>query len=205
MDRKTPAVQLVVHPEEFFKQLVCDGLKELKFKVQPETEMYLVKLLQQFITTDQLYYKDAQGNVRSEPLSVVTLEAQEIPSPEKQSSLFKYVGDMALYLAGYFQESLKRKLVDVDYYIDLGGAAYRAVAQRQPAKPMKNVFAELSEKFPKFVDVLNEISEKTTPVRDEKDILRLYDVWLSTQSDRAEKVLMKAGIIPNSTLKKNLQ
>jgi hypothetical protein len=33
----------------------------------------------------------------------------------------------------------------------------------------------------------------------------LYDLWMRTQSERAAKKLQEAGIVPNASLKKNLQ
>jgi hypothetical protein len=54
------------------------------------------------------------------------------------------------------------------------------------------------------VDVLAEISDKTSP-KAEKDILRLYELWIKTRSGRAAKALQEAGIVPNKTLKKDWQ
>ena len=54
------------------------------------------------------------------------------------------------------------------------------------------------------VKVLAEVSDKTAQ-RSEKDLLRLYDVWMQTRSDRAAKALQEAGILPNKTIKKDLQ
>jgi hypothetical protein len=48
------------------------------------------------------------------------------------------------------------------------------------------------------------VSCKTTP-RSEQDLLRLYELWVRTGSDRAAKALQEAGIQPNSTFKKDWQ
>jgi len=37
------------------------------------------------------------------------------------------LGDTALFIAGVFADSLNRKLVDVDYYVAMGGTAYAQV------------------------------------------------------------------------------
>ena len=39
----------------------------------------------------------------------------------------------------------------------------------------------------------------------EKDILRIYEVWVRTRSERAAKALQEAGIVPNETIKKEMQ
>jgi hypothetical protein len=199
-----PSLTLVTQPQDYFRELVTDALGRQKIAAQPETEFYLVNLLNQFITTDRLYPRDAQGVLREEPLAFLVKEALEEPLPQAQRALFRQIGDVSLYVAGYFQESLNRKLVDLDYYIGVGGIAYRHVAARVEEDPMRALYAELADKFARFVDVLAEVSDKTTP-RSEKDLLRLYDVWVRTRSERAARALQEAGILPNETVKKDWQ
>lgn len=201
---KTKDLKLVVQPSEYFHELVTTAMDHQKVSAQPETEFYLVNLLNQFITTDKLYPRDAEGHVREEPLAFMVKEALEQPRPELQRLLFRQVGDVSLYVAGFFQDSLNRKLVDVDYYIDMGGTAYRRVADRSEEEALKPVYEELAQKFGTFVEVLAEISDKTG-TKTEKDLLRLYELWMRTGSERAAKALHEAGILPNSTVKKDLQ
>jgi len=203
MDRK-PNLTLIAQPQEYFRELITEALEHQKLSTQPETEFYLVNLLNQFITTDKLYTKDADGTFREEPLVLMVKEALEQPQPEAQRSLFRHVGDVSLYVAGFFQDSLNRKLVDVDYYIDLGGNAYQQVAARAEESMMRAIYQELASKFGSFVEVLAEVSDKTSQ-KSEKDLLRLYELWVRTRSERAAKALQEAGILPNETIKKNLQ
>ena len=55
-----------------------------------------------------------------------------------------------------------RELVDIDYDIQLGGSADGSLA-RQGHATFGEVFTELSEKFPAFVDVWCEASEIVMP------------------------------------------
>jgi hypothetical protein len=197
-------VTLVAQPQEYFRELVTDALEKQKLATQPETEFYLVNLLNQFITTDRLYARDGEGTVRDEPLVLMIKEALEEPEKRSQSALFRHVGDVSLYTAGFFQDSLARKLVDIDYYIDMGGTAYQQVAARTEEETLRALYQELADKFGSFVEVLATISDRTTP-RTEKDLLRLYDLWLRTKSERAAKALQEAGILPNDSLKKDWQ
>jgi len=192
---------LVAQPSDFFRELVTGALGRQQIAVQPETEFYLVNLLNQFITTDRLYSTDEQGGVREEPLALMLKEAFEAEPPAR-TKLFRRVGDVSLYVGGYFQQSLNRKVVDVDYYIDIGGRAYGLVAGA--TEDNRNVFSELAGKFKHLIDVLAEVSDQTQP-RTEKDLLRLYDLWVRTRSDRAAKALKEAGILPNDTIKKDWQ
>jgi hypothetical protein len=198
------AITLVAQPQDYFRELVTETLERQHVSIQPETEFYLVNLLNQFMKTDRLYPRDGEGAVREEPLALMVKEALEQPAVQAQSLLFRQVGDVSLYVAGFFQESLTRKLVDVDYYIDMGGTAYQQVASRTPEEALRALYGELSEKFARFVEVLAEISDKTS-TRTEKDLLRLYELWMRTGSERAAKALQEAGIIPNEGVKKDWQ
>src|ERR1700759_2763614 len=109
---------LVAQPQDYFRELIIQALGHQKVMTQPETEFYLVNLLNQFMTTDRLFQRDGQGGMREEALATMLKEAIEQPVPQAQSAMLRHVGDVSLYVAGFFQESLTRKLVDVDYYID---------------------------------------------------------------------------------------
>lgn len=185
---------LVIEPAEYFRELVLQALSKQRIKTQPETEFYLVNLMSQFMSTETLFARDGEGNLKDEPLILKLKEAIETPEPTAQKLLFRQLGDVSLYTAGFFQESLTTKMVDVDYYIHIGETAYKNVATR--AEDMRKVFAELAERFSTFVDVLAEVSTVTTPRTSEQDLLKLYELWLKTKSERAEKALKEAGILP---------
>jgi hypothetical protein len=201
-DKKS--LTLVTQPQEYFRELVTDAMGKHRVSAQPETEFYLVNLLNQFITTDRLYARDGDGAVRDETLVTLVKDALEQPERRAQSALFRRVGDVSLYVAGFFQDSLNRKHVDIDYYIDMGGTAYLQVAERTEEDALRALYQELAKRFSSFVEIFAEISDRTTP-RSEKDLLQLYERWLRTKSERAAKALQEAGIIPTDSLKKDWQ
>lgn len=194
---KETALKLVSEPKEFFYELITEALAKLKVEARPETEFYLVNLLNQFVSADNLYARDASGHVKDEPLAVLLKDALETPASKNQRLMFRHVGDVSLYTAGYFQESLHRKAAPLDYYIEMGGQAYRLVAHREDESHVQTMYRELSEKFSAFVEVLSKVGEKTNFLtQNESDLLRLYEVWLKTKSERAAKALQEAGIHP---------
>jgi len=199
-----PTLTLVTQAHDYFRELVRDALGNQKVAPQPETEFYLVNLMNQFMISDRLYARSSEGLVKDEPLALLVKEALEEPEPHAQSLLFRRIGDVSLYTAGFFQDSLNRKWVDVDYYIDMGGTAYLRVANRAEEEVLKGLYKELSEKFGAFVDVFAEVSDKTTQ-KTEVDLLRMYELWIRTRSERAAKALHEAGILPNDNLKKDWQ
>jgi len=197
-------LKLVAQPQDFFRELVTEALDQHHVKTKPETEFYLVNLLNQFMKTDRLYEQTQDGSFQEQPLALMIKDAIEQPQIQAQTAMFRRIGDVSLYTAGFFQESLSRKMVDVDYYIDVGHTAYTQVASKAEEAILRVIYEELAEKFAAFVDVLAAVSDKTTP-KSEKDLLRLYELWVRTGSDRAAKALQGAGIIPNKTVKKDWQ
>ncbi len=204
-----PTLTLVAQPLDYFRELVTKALENQRLSTFPEAEFYLVNLLNQFMTADRLYWRGPKGAVpkgavKDESLVAMLKKALEQPEPQAQSALFRHMGDVSLYVAGFFQDSLNRKLVDVDYYIDMGGTAYRQVAARSDEEILKTLYGELAEKFGSFVDILAEVSDQTAH-RSERDLLRTYELWVRTRSERAAKALQEAGILPNETIKKDWQ
>ncbi len=201
---KDQKLKLVTQPQEYFYELLAGAFSKRSFRPTKATEFYLVNLLNQFMTTDAYYSRNAEGKHKQEALALLVKEAVEMPAPEAQRTLFRQVGDVSLYTAGFFQESLNRKLVDLDYYIDMGGHAYREAAIRHEETALRKIFEELGERFGKFVDVLADVSDLTMS-KSERDLLRLYENWITTKSERAERLLNEAGIIPNAGTKKTIQ
>ncbi|RYD73539.1 MAG: hypothetical protein EOP84_21375 [Verrucomicrobiaceae bacterium] len=131
-----------------------------------------------------------------EPLALMVKDAIEAEVPGHQKALFRQVGDVSLYTAGFFQNSLNRKMVDLDYYIDMGGTAYQRVALLQAEENLRLIFQELASRFSAYVDILAEISAQTS-LKNETNLLQMYEYWMKTKSGRAERTLKEAGILPN--------
>ena len=203
-DGNKPNLKLIAQPQDFFRELVTEAMDQHRVKTNPETEFYLVNLLNQFMKTERLYEQSQDGSLMEQPLAFMIKDAIAQPQPQAQAAMYRRIGDVSLYTAGFFQESLNRKLVDVDYYIDVGHTAYSKVADRAEESVLRAIYEELAAKFAAFVDVLAAVSDKTTP-KTETDLLRIYERWVRTGSERAARALQDAGIIPNKTVKKDWQ
>jgi hypothetical protein len=182
--------------DSYFFELVQGAMQAQSVQVQPETEMYLVKLLSRFLVSEQLFPRDGSGNYQDQPIAFLYKEALETEQEESRTAMFRQVGDITLYKAGFFRESLETARIAVDYYVGIGGSAYQNVAVRADDRTAKNVFAELSGRFRTFVDLLFEVSSLTSavPSSSEADVLRAYELWERTGSERAAKILEKSGI-----------
>lgn len=183
---------------DFFQSRVCAALDNQKIEADVKTVYYVVNLLTSFTRTDQLYERTPDG-VMIRPLASLYSEAVNGESIEARNKALQRLGDVALFVAGVFSHSLNRKVVDVDYYVSMGGGAYghlsQAVRGSANGQVFSEIFDELSFKFVEFVDVLAEVSERS-PMRDDRDIMRLYELWLRTGSKRAARRLREIGIQP---------
>lgn len=188
----------VINPTEFFREKVSEASTSLKIALDHEVEFYVVNLLCDFITPQK--FEDESGttqDVLGTPLAFMLQRAFESESEEQKLNLLKKLGDTSLYVAGYFQDYFNRKTFDIGYYIDVGSQAYELASRinRPRANLKSEVFANLSENFPQFVDLFAEISEDICP-QDHKDVLAVYDRWVHSQSDRLRKILNNLGIDP---------
>jgi len=179
---------------EYFKQLVDDALTHQQIAASELTEFYVVNLLAGFL---QRPAADA------EPLALQLARALDAGGAQQRLSL-RQIGDLSLFISGFFADSLRRKLVDVDYYVLIGGYAYGSLSRVESAA-FSPVFAELAEKFVAFVDVLGEVSERTLCSSSNADLLRLYERWLQTGSRRSAQLLVERGVIPNASVKTRVQ
>lgn len=179
-------------PVEYFRELVESAMQRQHLSACELTSFYLVNLLAGFVHFD----RSPEANDAA-PLGVRFVKAMQEAGARQRDEL-RQVGDLSLFISGYFADSLTRSLVDIDYYIQLGEHAYGSLA-RQGDGTFGDVFDELSEKFPAFVDVLGEVSERTA-LTSNADLLRLYEKWLRTKSRRSGDLLASRGIVPNASL-----
>lgn len=198
---KADQVRPVASLQEFFKDSVADAMAKHGVAAGDHTAYYVVNLLTLFARHETLYEQGKSGR-GLQPLALLLAEAADAPDREARNALLRRVGDTSLFVAGFLGDGFARKLVDVDYYIDVGGAAYGSLSDgvrgTAAGRAFGAVFGELAKKFGDFVDVLAEIrdSGKAAAI----DVLRVYEVWLRTGSRRAAAQLREYGIEPNATL-----
>ena len=179
-------------PTEYFRELVEKALVKQNLTSSEVSSFYLVQLLDSFVRPDRAL--SDSGVDYDQPLAHLLCEA--IASAEaRRFALFKATGDLSLFISGFFSDSLSRKRIDFDYYVSMGGYAYQRAARLSAHPTTADVFEELSEKFVRFVDVLTEVSEASS-LTDHKSLLRLYEKWLRTGSERTGAKLREHGVLP---------
>jgi hypothetical protein len=180
---------------EYFHDALQGALAHQHVAVEDQTEQYVVNLLTLFARSEQLFESSADG-LRMKPLVQMLSDALEAPTPQERERGLQRLGDVSLFIAGFFAHSFARKLIDIDYHIAMGGRAYGVLAGglcRGRRQVLGRVYAELAAKFLPLVDALNEISDAARRYT-QADVLRLYELWLKTGSPRARQLLRGLGI-----------
>lgn len=184
-----------VDAREFFHAAVQTALHNQQLNVSYETSLYISNLLTSFVYAERLYDQTPDG-LMLRPLANHYQDALEARSIYDRITALRRMGDIALFISGLFARSLNRSLVDIDYYISMGGHAYGHLSDsnyRPATASLKHVFSELSRKFIDLMDVLSEVAE-TSNLGSNHDVLRLYEIWLKSGSRHAAEKLKLAGI-----------
>ncbi len=184
---------------DYFAKLVTEVLQSQKARTLPVVKQYIISLLLDYSRSENLYPKQEE-----EILAFRWFQALAAELGEKVKSL-KRLGDFTLFISGFFPDSLSRKIIDIDYYMALGEKAYGHLSQifldYHPARK-EELFGDLSNRFPLFVDVLSEVSEKSS-ISTDTGLLRLYERWIRTRSERLARLLLDRGIIPLESIDKD--
>ncbi|MDJ0833519.1 MAG: hypothetical protein QNJ69_08350 [Gammaproteobacteria bacterium] len=186
----------------YFFDSVNDAVHNQQIDTSDEIIIYLVNLLTTFSRSEDLFHHDADG-VSLKPLALMYSDALAESRPSLRIRILQKLGDTALFIAGVFSDSLNTRLVDMDYYVAMGGNAYACISDnlrysQAQASAQQPVYEELRSKFVDFVDVLSEVTENKSMLSNH-DIMRLYEVWMRTGSKRTEAILKKLGIEPIQT------
>jgi hypothetical protein len=185
---------------EFFRDGFTKALANQHVSLDEHTSHYVVSLLTLYSRTEASH-ADMRPGRRWASLAELLAQASTAASAAEREALLQRLGDISLFVAGFFAHGFERRLVDVDYHIAMGGRAYGTLAAapiRGPRRTLCGVFAELARKFPTVVEAIGEIGD-TARVWGANDVLRLYELWLKTGSSRAQSLLRQLGVAPVQT------
>lgn len=136
-----------------------------------DLEAYLIALL--------IRYSN-KPDIAQQVFASAFLEAMQLRERERSFSL-QHVGDQCLLYAGLFPRAAEKKHVKINYFVDLGRAAYGAIS-----KTANDLYWMLAIEFVMLMDVLQSI-------RPTHDLLPLeaYERWEELGSKRARLILQE--------------
>ncbi len=178
-----------------------DAFGKLKISAYPLVKNYLVSILDHYMVTDNLFDKSEEtGRYTQKMLSEIYLTAATAPN-EKRTELLKSLGDSSLYISGFFGDSFRKKVIDLDYYVNMGGTAYGDLSTVTSEDMYARLYEEIANRFVEFMDAFCLISQNAM-TQSNKDLLRLYDKYLTTGSPLAREQLTEQGILNSQSKSK---
>lgn len=192
MNREKRKTNAAADVREYFNSELKSLMKKKRISGKQESLEYVVDLMVRYMETERFFAKDEEGRIKDNILAELYSEYLN-GNQEQKKVVLRRLGDISLIVSGFFPDSLNRKLIDIDYYFGMGGTAYWQLSRMQITAVARDLFGELSQKFRAFADVLGELSDRSG-LQSNTDILRLYEKWLITGSDRLKNLLSEQGI-----------
>ena len=184
----------------FFHESLKTAAGNQRVDIDEATLWYLTNLLTSFSRSECLFDRTEDGQSLT-PLTALYALAAEAASESERKRALKRLGDVALFISGLYSGlfARPRRLLDVDYYIAMGGSAYGYLSENSSRgmreQALAAVFHQLSREFVRMVDVLAEVGENSAG-SDQHDVLRMHELWSRTGSTRLERKLRALGITP---------
>src|SRR6202008_2822511 len=123
----TKPLVAVTNLREFFHDSVQAALRKQRVDVDDHTEHYVVNVLTMFARSEELYDTTPEG-VRLKPLAHMLADASVAASPQQRDETLRRLGDVSLFVAGFFAQSFARKLIEIDYHLAIAGPGYGTLA-----------------------------------------------------------------------------
>ena len=189
----TPDLITAGNLQAFFHESITDAARSRRLSAGDATLHYLTHLLADYAQSDRLFDHTATGP-RLRPLAVLYSDALCAPSVTERRLWLQRLGDLALFIAGWFSGRLSRRLTDIDYCIAMGGNAYGYLHETADGSPrdraLGEIFGELAHGFDRFVELLASITGR----RADTDMLALYENWLASGSPLLARRLRALGV-----------
>ena len=174
-----------------FAGLVGSALEGIGLCPSPMATAYLIELLD-----GQVRSPDCTGGRPPARALAESLIAARRAEAISRIETLRELGDRALFVAGFFGDSLRRGLMGRSYYGEIGRGAYAALAASLAVTPREDswpqLFEELADCFAEFSEVLAEVGDHACP-RKPEDLQRLYARYLETGSVWTRRRLLRLG------------
>ncbi len=176
--------------DAYFGEIVRDALRARAVGASDAAAHYIVGLLAEFAQ---------QKPKLDQPFTLQLRDALEERGATRFQRL-RTLGDHVLYVLGFFGGAVKRRGADPEYVMSVGSSAYghaSAMMRMCGTAVGHDVLNELSEHYDRFVIVLTDVAEATgAATTDDASVLRLYERWQATGSERIAATLNELGLFP---------
>lgn len=144
--------------QAYFREALSHALEESRVELTEEAKVYLVHFLNDFSRSEKLF----AGTDYGEKISIFNLleRATQAEGPEAVQ-IYRHMGDISLYLLGFFREADVRRPASRSYYLSMGSKGYAQVSALFRCQALNSaiLFHELSERFADMVRVVEEVAK----------------------------------------------
>ena len=197
MMRSVTTNALLTSCRDYFSEVIDEGMQHTKFYPSKMARFYLLEIMEQFLSSDNLFEMEKQTGEDGQPSTGTLAEMLLTATNEKHGvrvNLLKKLADTSLYISGFLGDSLKYKIIDIDYYADIGCVAYQRLSKVIKDESFQELYMEFATDFMSFMDLLTFFSHKSN-IQTNTDLLRLYDRYVKTGSRVAKEFLETQGMI----------
>lgn len=178
----------------YFSEVVDGAVRARRIATTDATKQYLAGLLGDY----------ARGALSMEPLErplTFLLHDALSRSGVERFERLRRIGDGVLYALGFFRSRMTRRGADPRYVMGVGSSAYVHAAtmlRLTGGGAAPDVLHELADGYEGFVEVMAEVADGALAqgADADGDVLRLYERWRSTGSERLATELAQLGLCP---------
>ncbi|OFZ25916.1 MAG: hypothetical protein A2381_09665 [Bdellovibrionales bacterium RIFOXYB1_FULL_37_110] len=153
--------------QAYFLDKLVEVNQKLASPLSPEVLLYSSQVLDTF-SDPQNIFEVYDGKKSVKILGLKLLESEKLPKSKRKKILMD-VGDTALFICGFFYESLNRKLFQIRYYHDLGKKAYAkldGISLKSIKRP--SIFGMMASSFDNITDMITIVSKMQCTSEDDK-------------------------------------
>jgi len=170
--------------KQYFTDILKKGMTSSRTSLAPQSFDYVLRLLMKHASESPICVGAGM------PVLAFSYDRALALPESMRPYAFRELGDVALFIAGFFVGYVELT-GGLTYYIDMGGNAYQ-YAGDMLCNP---VMHELSSKFKPIVGALND-SMLLTDIGQRQTIERLYDIHSIHGSSSAAVALIRSGYVP---------
>lgn len=177
----------------FFEDL--NDLNKKSLCPVPESIIYYSSEVLDKFSLSQDFFDFSEGKVREKILGTKLLEASQM-SRDDQRKIYKEVADMSLLVCGYYAESVNKKIVDTQYYAQLGKMAYGHLNSCAPSfLDIPRFYSMIATCFESMTTLLSLLASKNRTGVEQALIFRK----ILKEEPVSEKEMLMSGILPNTS------
>ena len=146
--------------QAFFFDRLNDANKRTTNPLPNEVIFYSSLVMDKFGESANYFAVEDDGSVREKLLGMKLLEAGH-KKKNQHSAELKEVGDTALFLCGFFSDSVSRKITDISYYQSVGRTAYNRLNTIIPeVYEIQDFYLQISDLFVRLMNLMAIISSE---------------------------------------------